>query len=112
MTIIRHYHVLMRSVAISKNFDAYTMLGGIYSDKNDKFYDPEKAELYYKWAINQNPNRSNFVKLRLSRLYADNESVLCDYEEALEVLNGASDTKRVSIFATGKYIQQFQLCRL
>lgn len=84
---------LNESVAISKNFDAYTMLGGIYSDKNDKFYDPEKAELYYKWAINQNPNRSNFVKLRLSRLYADNESVLCDYEEALEVLNGASDTK-------------------
>lgn len=29
----------------------------------------------------------------MSRLYADNESVLCDYEEALEVLNGASDTK-------------------
>lgn len=84
---------LNESVAISKNFDAYTMLGGIYSDKNDKFYDPEKAELYYKWAINQNPNRSNYVKLRLSRLYADNESVLCDYEEALEVLNGASDTK-------------------
>ena len=84
---------LNESVSISKNFDAYTMLGSIYGNKSEKFYDPEKAEFYYKWAINDDSKKANFVRLRLSRLYADNESPLCDYEDAIDILDEASDTK-------------------
>ena len=73
------------------HFRASALLGSIYSDKDFKGFDYKKAEDYYLKAIRVNPKRANFVKLRLSRIYADKEKELFNYEKALAILSDASD---------------------
>lgn len=72
-------------------FDIHTSLGSIYSNKDFVKFDIRKAEEHYLAAIDINPKKSNFVKLRLSRLYVDKESELFDYEKALNILSDATN---------------------
>ena len=76
---------------MNNNFDAALLLGNIYSFKQNLEYDPEKAEQYYKRALSIRPTKTNFIKLKLSRMYADKDNILFSYEKAVNVLASASD---------------------
>lgn len=76
---------------VEANFEACVLLGRVYSDRNFDSFDDVKAEEYYQRAIALKPRKSNFLKLRLSRIYANKESELFSYDRAVNILEGASD---------------------
>lgn len=86
----------------SNIFKALVLLGKIYSDKDFNNYNPEIAERHYINAMKLMPEKANFIKIRLSRLYADKDSVLCDYDKAISVLDDASDYKGSVSLQLGK----------
>lgn len=78
----------------TEDFDVHVLYGKIYSDKHHVQYDAQAAEEHYLKAIEVAGKRNhNFVKLKLSRLYADSESVICDYDEAINIISDANDFK-------------------
>ena len=83
---IEYFEKVIRSRDDYHDFRAFTFLGKIYSDKYYENIDEEKAEAFYKKAIEINPERAGFIKLRLSRLYMKEQSQLYNVDAALGVL--------------------------
>ena len=99
----------------------HVMLGNIYADKNEKFFNPYAAEQNFQIALNnslelkeQDPdndfNSVEYVALKLNKLYMDEETVLWNLDKAMDVLKyGQEDDKglfllkRGDIFASEKY---------
>ncbi len=83
---IEYFEKVIRSRDDYHDFRAFTFLGKIYSDKYYENIDEEKAEAFYKKAIEINPERAGFIKLRLSRLYMKEQSQLYNVDAVLGVL--------------------------
>ncbi len=80
---------------------SYFQLGKIYSNKEDEMFDYGKAVSYFKMSMDSEENSwaVKEAKLRLSRIYSDQESGFCDYQEAALLLEGEEDD-------TGRYALQ------
>lgn len=74
------------------NFEVTSTLGKIYGNKKYESWNPEKAEKYYLHALELNEN-TNYIRLRLSRLYNAHSTDLYDCDKAIHIMDGSIDTK-------------------